>query len=406
MDLLMADELDWRDQRRTGRVMVEMVSPTSATGTMGVLDGVELSGCSIDANYFSKSRTSAKLSYVGGNWQRNAAVRISYWVDEWGYAADIGTYLVTRDDGEWADGAWHGDLTCQSMLWALTQKKLAAPLVVRQGQTAKSAIGQLLSADLRRWHDFAESNNFALAEDKIYDSGKTYMDVCTDLAEAANIRLDVTTQGLITLRNWDLPAYCTPTFELSATDPRGIMHDGVSRSSDYADLPSEVAISCKYSVEVEKWDGEYYKTDSDGHKKGDKKYKKTSEQRELDGYAKIAAGPRSEGVRGYAVTDFRTLGDDDMPTKTQAEIDHRAALALTNLPGETETWTVTTQYFPVWEGDVGWLTIPAEDGSGVRRTKVLVRSLSLDLGSMQLKLVLQRTNAHDEESYGMDGPGN
>lgn len=406
MDLLMADELDWRDQRRTGRVMVEMVSPTSATGTMGVLDGVELSGCSIDANYFSESRTSAKLSYVGGNWQRNAAVRISYWVDEWGYAADIGTYLVTRDDGEWADGAWHGDLTCQSMLWALAQKKLAAPLVVRQGQTAKSAIGQLLSADLRRWHDFAESNNFALAEDKIYDSGKTYMDVCTDLAEAANIRLDVTTQGLITLRNWDLPAYCTPTFELSATDPRGIMHDGVSRSSDYADLPSEVAISCKYSVEVEKWDGEYYKADSDGHKKGDKKYKKTSEQRELDGYAKIAAGPRSEGVRGYAVTDFRTLGDDDMPTKTQAEIDHRAALALTNLPGETETWTVTTQYFPVWEGDVGWLTIPAEDGSGVRRTKVLVRSLSLDLGSMQLKLVLQRTNAHDEESYGMDGPGN
>lgn len=406
MDLLMADELDWRDQRRTGRVMVEMVSPTSATGTMGVLDGVELSGCSIDANYFSKSRTSAKLSYVGGNWQRNAAVRISYWVDEWGYAADIGTYLVTRDDGEWVDGAWHGDLTCQSMLWALTQKKLAAPLVVRQGQTAKSAIGQLLSADLRRWHDFAESNNFALAEDKIYDSGKTYMDVCTDLADAANIRLDVTTQGLITLRNWDLPAYCTPTFELSATDPRGIMHDGVSRSSDYADLPSEVAISCKYSVEAEKWEGEYYETDSDGHKKGDKKYKKTSEQRELDGYAKIAAGPRSEGVRGYAVTDFRTLGDDDMPTKTQAEIDHRAALALTNLPGETETWTVTTQYFPVWEGDVGWLTIPAEDGSGVRRTKVLVRSLSLDLGSMQLKLVLQRTNAHDEESYGMDGPGN
>ena len=406
MGLLMADELDWRDQRRTGRVMVEMVSPTSATGTMGVLDGVELSGCSIDANYFSKSRTSAKLSYVGGNWQRNAAVRISYWVDEWGYAADIGTYLVTRDDGEWVDGAWHGDLTCQSMLWALTQKKLAAPLVVRQGQTAKSAIGQLLSADLRRWHDFAESNNFALAEDKIYDSGKTYMDVCTDLADAANIRLDVTTQGLITLRNWDLPAYCTPTFELSATDPRGIMHDGVSRSSDYADLPSEVAISCKYSVEAEKWEGEYYETDSDGHKKGDKKYKKTSEQRELDGYAKIAAGPRSEGVRGYAVTDFRTLGDDDMPTKTQAEIDHRAALALTNLPGETETWTVTTQYFPVWEGDVGWLTIPAEDGSGVRRTKVLVRSLSLDLGSMQLKLVLQRTNAHDEESYGMDGPGN
>lgn len=406
MDLLMADELDWRDQRRTGRVMVELVSPTSATGTIGVLDGVELSGCSIDANYFSKSRTSAKLSYVGGGWQRNAAVRISYWVDEWGYAADIGTYLVTRDDGEWADGAWHGDLTCQSMLWALTQKRLAAPLVVRQGQTAKSAIGQLLSADLRRWHDFAESNNFALAEDKIYDSGKTYMDVCTDLAEAANIRLDVTTQGLITLRNWDLPAYCTPTFELSAADPRGIMHDGVSRSSDYADLPSEVAISCKYSVDVDKWEGEYYETDTDGHKKGEKKYKKTSEQRELDGYAKISAGPRSEGARGYAVTDFRTLGDDNMPTKTQAEIDHRAALALTNLPGETETWTVTTQYFPVWEGDVGWLAIPAEDGSGIQRTKVLVRSLSLDLGSMQLKLALQRTNAHDEESYGMDGPGN
>lgn len=406
MDLLIADELDWRDQRRTGRVVVEMVSPTAPAGTIGELGGVKLSGSSIDANYFSRSRTSARLSYVGGGWRRGAAVRISYWVDEWTYAADIGTYLVTRDDGTWSDGAWHGDLTCQSMLWALTQKRLSAPLVVSKGQTAKSAICSLLSDDLRRWHDFADYNNYALPEDKVYESGKTYMDVCADLAEAANIRLDVTTQGAITLRNWELPAYSTPTFELSATDPRGIMHDGVSRSSDFAELPSEVAISCKYSVEVERWEGEYYKTDSDGHRKGDKRYKKTSEQRELDGYAKIASGPRSEGVRGYAVTDYRTLSDGEMPTKTQAEIDRRAGVALTHLPVETETWTVTAQYFPVWEGDVGWLDIPAENGPGTQRNKVLVRALSLDLGTMQLKLTLQKTDPHNEEVYGIDGPGN
>lgn len=406
MNLLTASGHDWRDQRHTGRIIVEMVSPTALDGTIGTLGGVALSGCSVDANYFSKSRTSAKVSYVGGGWQRNSAVRIHYLVDEWGYSTVIGTYLVTSDDGSWSDGAWHGELTCQSMLWALTQKKLAAPLVVRKGQTAKSAIQSLLSSDLRKWQDYTGDGGFVLADDKIYESGKTYMDVCADLASAANIRLDVNASGVVTLRTWTLPAYATPTFELSSTDPRGVMHDGVSRSSDYAGLPSEVAISCKYSVEVEKWEGEYYKSDSNGHKKGEKKYKKTNEQRELDGYAKLSSGPRSEGVRGFAVTDYRTLNDDEMPTKTQEEIDRRAGVALTHLPGETETWTVTTQYFPVWEGDVGWLSIPAEDGTGTQRTKVLVRALSLDLGTMQLKLTLQKTDPHNEEVYGIDGPGN
>lgn len=404
--LLSADGIDWRDQSRVDEITAYMVSPMSLTGNDGWLEDIRFSGCSIDANYYSQSRVSAKIQYEGDSWQRNRALRIHHTCFLPGAAdsRDLGTFLVTRDDGDFESGRWVGDLTCQSMLWALSKRKLARPLTIKSGQLVHESIARILASCGRQYLYKGTDMYTRLGADKVYESGKTYSDVLDDLCEAGNIRLDVAGNGYILIAPWMPPDAMSPTFELDVDDPRGILHDNISRSSNFAELPSEVAVSCKYSVEVDKPDG-VYESNSNGHKKGDPKYKKVSEQRELNSLAKVSGGPQSEWERGFQLTDFQTIDDKELNPKTQAEIDRRAHLALSKSAGECITWKVSTQYFPVWEGDVGYLVIPTEEGGDEReRVKVLVRSLSLDLGSMQMDLTLQKTDLWNEEIYGLNGP--
>lgn len=405
-DRLSSYGIDWRDQSRRDSLVVALVSPSSLVGTDGVLQDVEYGNCSIDCNYYSDARTSARLRYRGDSWTRNRAVRIYHVVSDKGYYRPLGTFLVTRDDGEFRSGQWVGDLTCQSMLWGIGKRKLANPLTIRAGQDAHAAIRSLLSSCGRPYRDYATGSNSTFAADKIYESGKTYLEVIYDLADLGSYRVDVDGEGYVTIRNWPLPDLQSPTFTLDAEDPRGIMHDEISRSSDYGDLPSEVVIHCKYSVEVEEDTGEVYETDSGEHKAGDKKYKKVHEQRELNGTAQVLTGQQSAAQRGYHLTDYRTIGEEDLDPKTQAEVDRRAHQALARLPFETVSWQVKTQYFPVWEGDVGLLGLPSEAGATYRdRQKVLVKSVSLDLSTMQQTLVLQKTSSWNEEIYGQHEDG-
>lgn len=404
--LILDEGIDWRDQGRVDQITAYMVSPKSLTGTDGQLDSIRYSGCSIDAGYYTQGRVSAKIQYEGDSWRRNRALRINhlYTLNGRSQTNDLGTFLVTRDDGDFEGGRWVGDLTCQSMLWALTKRKLARPLTVKKGRRVKETIKTLLSDCGRQYTDLTVTEHGTLGEDKVYESGKTYADVLDDLCEMGGMRLDVNGLGYVTIGEWVLPDLQTPVFELSVDDPRGVLHDSISRSSNFAELPSEVVIQCKYSEKVQKEDG-VYKSDSGEHKKGDKKYKEVSEQRELDAIAKISGGPSSEAERGFALTDFRTIEDKELSPKTQAEIDRRARLALSNIAGECITWKVTTQYFPIWEGDVGYFVIPTASGGDDReRVKVLVRNLSIDLGSMQMTLTLQKTDSWNEEVYGLDGP--
>lgn len=403
-DLLYSSGIDWRDQSRNDSIIAEMVDPSSLQPT-GTLDNLVLSGCSIDANYYSDSRVSAKLSYEGDGWQRNRAIRIIHSVPSEGYRRELGTFLVTNDDGDWDNGRWVGDLTCQSMLWAVQQKKLSSPLTVQSSSPASLAFQNLFHWCRRRYVIEAYVYNVYSAT-KVYEAGKSYLDVANDICALTDTRLDVTGHGFVQVTQDMKPSLKSPTFELSIYDPRGIMHDGISRSSDYGSLPSEVAVSCKYSVEVEKEDG-VYKSNQDKqpdgtykHKKGDKKYKKVSEQRELDSHIAFQSGPKSEQERGYAVTYYKSIDDKELTPKTQMAIDTRAAHILSQLPDEAEEWTVTTQYFPVWTGDVGYLTIRTEGHSqGHSRCKVFVRALSINLGSMQQTLTLRKTSYHNEVYY-------
>lgn len=90
--------VDWADQTRLDVLTFQMVSPTNIEQVYGELDGVDLSGSSLTAAYYTDTRTSGRLKVVGGNWRRGSMIRVIHAVPEWNYKAELGTYIVT-DDG-------------------------------------------------------------------------------------------------------------------------------------------------------------------------------------------------------------------------------------------------------------------------------------------------------------------
>lgn len=379
-DLLRSGGIDWRDQSRRDELSFWLASPQDPTGTLGRLGGVDASGCSIDQGYYTDTRVSGKLRVHGGAWRRNQLVRITHAVRGTSWSEQLGTFFVSKAPGSWQGGEWVDDLELQSALWALGQGKVAQPLVVRAGSTVRSVMGSLLSSWGRPYLDLATSGAI-LSADIIYESGRTYLSVLYDLAGTGGLRLGVDGMGHVTLSDYAEPSGREPSFELDVGDRRGIVHDGISRESDFGDRPSQVVVHCKYTVDVP-----VTETDS----KGKTRETTQSEQRELVGVAEVESGPSSRGQRGFALTDYVDLQDGDLATKTQAAIDEAARGYRDREAGEGLTWSVTTQYFPVAQGDVGTLVLPADPQLGYAGgRKVLVQSTSLDLGTMQLKLDLK-----------------
>lgn len=379
-DLLEAGGLDWRDQTRLDELSFWLASPQDPTGTVRRLDGVDASGGSIDQGYYTDTRVSGKLRVHGGGWERNQLVRVTHSVRGSSWSEDLGTFFVSKSPGKWQDGEWVDDLTLQSALWALGQGKVAQPLVVRSGTTVRTAMGNLLTGWGRPYRDLA-SSDARLSADVVYESGKSYLSVLYDLAGTAGVRLGVDGRGRVTLEDYVEPSQKAASFELSVYDRRGIMHDGISRESDFGERPSQVVVHCKYTVE---------RTVTKTNTKGKTTQSQESEQRELVGVAEVGSGWASRGQRGYVLTDYIDLEDGQLATKTQAAADAAARAYRDRESGESVTWSVTTQYFPVSQGDVGTLVLPADAQLGYSGpVRVLVKSTSLDLGTMQIQMDLK-----------------
>ena len=83
--------IDWRDQTRKDVITFQMVTPTNVDKVYGELEGVDLSGSSLTASYYTDTRTSGKVRVVGGNWVRGSMIRVIHSIPEWNYKKELGT---------------------------------------------------------------------------------------------------------------------------------------------------------------------------------------------------------------------------------------------------------------------------------------------------------------------------
>lgn len=366
-------EVDWRDPRRRDRIRVEMVSPTNLDDIYGELEGIDLSGSSLSAAYYTDTRTSGMLSVVGDGWVRGSFLRIIHEAPDQGYSNTLGTYLVVDDDATEQNGIWHYTLELQSMLYALVTEKARRPWTIAKGAGALKTIKQILESSNRKYIS-KNAKDYTMSSPLVMESGQTMLSRIFALSQLSGNRIDVDCKGYVTIEPYILPDKKIPKLTLDLADPRGVVSDGVSRSTDWLKMPTEAVVSYKYTTQV---NGK-------------------SVEQEINSWATVSADNHaSRSIRGYVVTDFRTVSD--MSPQTQAQADRLAKEYLAGDSKEHVTWNIETSYIPVWEGDVVELVV--HDGlpqyTGTR--KCLVKSVELGLQFMKMRITLKETASGDDD---------
>ena len=359
--------VDWRDLRRTDRITVEQVSPTDVDAPMGPLEGVDLGSSSLSWGYYADTRTTGKLRVVGEGWQRGSMLRVVHEVPEWGWRRELGTYIVTSDSAERQRGAWAYDLDLQSVLFGLSTDLLVRPWAIASNAMALTAARQLVEAAGRELVTDG-ANDYRLKGAKVIETGTSRLSALFALAEMAGDRLDVDGHGRVTMARYVAPSERSATLRVDLADARGVALDGIQRSTDWLQMPNVAAVHYTYNA--------------------------NGKQREINASATVAAGTaHSQPVRGYNVTDLRTLTEMSPATAQRAQ--QLAAQYLTNDATEHVEWELSTTYLPIRAGDVVELVVHdgMADYQGAR--KCLVKSCELDLGSMTMQLTLKEAASGD-----------
>lgn len=368
--------LDWKDLTREDKLTFLMVSPTNLNDVYGELDGVDLSSSSLEAAYYTDTRTSGSIAVVGDGWIRGSLIRVVHSIPTWGWSRTLGTYIVTEDSASRANGAWRYELTLQSMLFGLS-----TDLLVRPWTIAKNAKALKAMRDCMDTANFAYSMtgavDYVFKTPQVMESGTSRLACLYSICSSTGNRIDVNGNGTITVSKYASPSSIVPVARIDLTDPRGIAFDDLSRSTDWLQMVDTTAVSFKYSDSV---------------KRGNKT---ETVQREINAYAKVSSSMhQAHAQRGYTVTDFRSVSELDPQTAAQAQ--KLANQYLKENAPELVEWELTTTYLPVWEGDVVELVV--HDGmtqyQGVR--KCLVKGVELDMGNMTMHLTLKETASGDK----------
>lgn len=369
--------LDWKDLTREDKLTFLMVSPTNLNEIYGELDGVDLSSSSLDAEYYTDTRTSGSLTVVGDGWIRGSLIRVVHSVPAWGWTRTLGTYIVTNDEAKRENGVWKYELTLQSMLFGLSTDLLVRPWTVAKNAMAIKAMRDCLNAAAFKHTIVSGANDYKLKTPQVMESGTSRLACLYSLCTMANDRLDVDGNGCVTVSKYVNPASKVPSARIDLSDPRGVAFDDLTRSTDWLQMVDIAAVSFKYSDSV---------------KKGNKT---ETVQREINAYAKVSSSMhQAHAQRGYTVTDFRSVSE--LTPQTTAQAQKLANQYLKENAPELVEWELTTTYLPVWEGDVVELVVHdgMEQYKGIR--KCLVKGVSLDLGSMTMALTLKETASGDK----------
>lgn len=361
---------DWYDQRHTNRLTFTMVDPTNIDVTIGELSGVELDSSTIEAGYYTDTRTSGSLNLRDSNYVRGSLIRIIHEVPEWGYRNTLGTYIVTGESADRSNSSWTNKVELKSRLYGLSTDYPATPWGIGRGTSVNAATESLFRSCGFK-HRAISPNDRRLGQGTVIESDKSQLSRLFAITKMANNRVDVDPNGYVTYSKYVSPNDRTPSLTLSLTDRRGIVQDSLTRDTDWTTIPARVTVLYKWSDTV---NGK-------------------SVDRQIVGRA-YNSGEFSYQRRGFVIDDLHN--ESDLQPRTQQRADQLARQYLANDQHEKIEYTLTTQYIPLWEGDV--VNLLVEDGErrfqGAR--KCLVKDVSISLDTMQMKLTLKETASGDK----------
>lgn len=363
----------WLDQTRECRLHAYMIPPGNLEDNYEELKGIDWTSSSITANYYTDTRTQGQLVFSSDGWIRNSLIRITYEIREWNYERVLGTYIVTNDDSVRQNGEWRTTLELNSMLYAMNLHKPPQPLIMAANSTTLTAIKHILDED-ERAHIFRNPNDVRLAYTQILEGGQSELARIYAVANMSDNRLDVDGKGYITVEPYISPAAKTSQYTIDLTDPRGIAFDGLSRSTNWHDLPTESVVVYKY-------------TDN---------FNGINEQHEIAARATVSStSAASTAARGYTLTDYHS--ETELNPPTQAEAQRRADEYLKRASVELREWKIRTKYLPIWEGDVIDLIVPDGEAAYQGTRKCLVKAIDFSGPFLDMNITLKETASGDDD---------
>lgn len=386
---------DWRDTTARHVVRVVMVSQTNLEDQLGELEGVDLSGSSLEWGYYTDLRTSGRLRVWGDGWERGRFLRVYHDVPKYGFTEVLGTYIVTSDDAELVNGRWVYELELQSTLQMLVDDLLTRPWVIPRGASSLDAVRQVIGgsgahsmrktlATLAGAGDSEVELDTSLAEDKqattaqVMQAGQSRLECLFALCKMGSNRLDVSPWGHYTVSRRRSLSSVEPKYRLDMADTRGVIVDGsVRHRTDWLELPDTYAVEHTYTE----------KDESDSKSK--------SEQREIYGEARVkASSSHAIANRGYSIVHFESLREMEPKTAMRASEIARQRLAEDSV--ELMEWELETVYLPLREGDVVELVVRygPKEYVGVRRC--FVKEIEVELEHMTMRMTLKETASGDK----------
>ncbi len=364
---------DWKDLRYKGELHAYMIPPTDLNDTYGELEGVDWSTLSITAQYYSDTRTSGSLTFVNTNWIPDSFIRIVYEVPERDYKRVLGTYAVTDAPETYENGQWKTTATLHSMLYTMSLDIAANRKTLKKNALYTTAMkSELLAAD--REYILEDALEGRVSSTTVMPSGVSRLARMFTFCQNTNNRLDVDPEGRITVEPYTKPAAKSSKLTVDIEDERGLTMDGITRSTNYATVPTSAAVIYRYTEQV-----------------GGK-----SVEREISAVAMVSTASHQHQMhRGYNVVDLHTLSE--MQPATEARAQKLALAYLANDGGEKVEWEFKMKYLPLWEGDVVDLVVSSgnERYSGTR--KCLVKNITLTGPYLDMQLTLKETASGDTE---------
>ena len=336
-------------------VRIAMVSPQNIDVEIGELEGVVLSSSKIIENYYSDTRTSATLSYVGDGWVRGSFLRL------YADGRELGTFAAVKASSEQANGAQRTTLELRSML-ALMDFDVADWIwTIDTGQSIKDRTKWLVESCGRQL--VYSGDDYMVTVPIAFDSAKSAMSRLFGLQDIAGNRVDVDGHGRITVSKYVEPSRRSASYVIDLDDPECLAHDGIQFESDWLSLPNRVSIVYRYSEKIGR----------------------ESVNREVSGRADMT-GELSAATRGYVVSDVQVINEMEPPTAYRAQ--QLAQEALSRI-GEQAEWKLKLSNAPISVGDVVELRVNfgPERYQGAR--KCLVKSMDTELQFMTQTVTLK-----------------
>lgn len=360
----------------------QLIPPNKLNDRWGSLEKVDVSSVSITEGYYTDTRIQSKMTYydVLSADRRQAYIRIVAKDTTTGYTENLGTFIPTSDDVTMEDGVQKTTVNLESILYGISMQKLQTEWVSKTGVTAyTNLINILINKCAMSYSSGSYTYNFdkhgaysgksrdvQIPQSAMCEAGKSILELMYGICNYANLRLDVDGSGRVLWYPYDPPSTRSPIYTITVNSEDSIVLDGVTRSSNYLEMASQVTVHAKNDEE--------------------KEYRSTQ----------TATGRLSLAQRGYIVGKYYDL--NEMSPFTQDRATQLAKQYLSTSTNENAEWTLTTEYMPIYTGDV--LTLEGlKDNYGYGKAqKVFVKNRELDLATMTQKLTLKLASSNDTDT--------